>query len=116
MCRRARRRQGPVLAILAMLALLRPQAREAELRVAPGCCALPLTPAARGGLLEVSGRGASPSLRSGSSTCPAGGVEQGAGLRRYGRRAHFVARLSPALPRIRRSASCPARPRPLRLL
>jgi len=52
-----------------------------SLRVAPGCSALPLTTAVRGSVLEGSGRGASrPSLRSGSSTCPAGGVEQGAEL------------------------------------
>jgi hypothetical protein len=60
-CRRARRRQGPVLAILAMLASL-----EAKRRVAAGCCALPLTSAAlRRPSERVGTRGVRPSLRSG---------------------------------------------------
>jgi len=42
--RRARGHQGPVLAVLAMLAAKR------RLRVAPRDCALPLTAAARGAL------------------------------------------------------------------
>src|SRR5579883_2559160 len=100
----------------------------AKLRVAPGCCALPLTPAARGGLLEGSGRGASrPSLRS-DVRLASGGSNQG--LNKCEGRAQkgglTTVRDVPAvrspLSALRKASGGssrllrPARPRPLRLL
>src|SRR5579883_1778087 len=45
---------------------------DARLRVAPGCSGAPLTPAARAGLLEVSGRGACPRSAGKFDSPPAG--------------------------------------------
>ena len=78
-CRRARRRQAALLAILAMLARF---AHCAWLRVAPGRS---LTPSARGGLLDVSGRGACPPL------APLGKFDLPCGRRRTrGERGTFI--------------------------
>ena len=80
---RAHGRQGPVLAILAMLTPHQQRgsldsSRLAVLRVAPGCCALPLTRPALRGRRMVSGQRASRQI---DAKTPAAGVEQRATVR-----------------------------------